>query len=249
MKKILFTLLLLTSFSSEAFTLASANPPRYGTDEVKLTVGTDTCSGLGLTPEGLLDLVEEAMDDFWNSVPTAKIKFVRGGVGTFSANGETTLGNFLSNSGVTNEIIIGCNNDLTAFGSGTIGQGGFRYGSSIGIQGAFIIYDDASVANLSKKAKKALIAHEMGHAFGLGHSNFKPALMYYTINYNMDALSRDDEDGITYLYPNTKKVGGCGTIEDVAKSGPSNRTQSFQFVLLLLAGLVTAKFHSVRSGD
>lgn len=236
MKKLLLLLFFITN-TADAFTLASSNPPRYGTDEVKLTVATDTCSALGLTPEGLLDLVEEAMNDFWNSVPTAKIKFVRGGVGTFSANGETTLGNFLSNSGVTNEIIIGCNNDLTAFGSGTIGQGGFRYGSSIGIQGAFIIYDDTTVAQLSKKAQKALIAHEMGHAFGLGHSNFKPALMYYTINYNMDALSRDDEDGITYLYPKTKKVGGCGTIEDVSKTGPSNGTKAAAFFLVLVAGI------------
>lgn len=244
MKKIIFTLLLFTSFSSYAFTLASANPPRYGTDEVKLTVAADTCSALSLSPESLLDLVEEAMDDFWNSVPTSKIKFIRGGVGTFSANGETSLGDFLTNSGITNEIIIGCNNDLTAFGSGSIGQGGFRYSSSLGMQGAFILFDDSSVANLSNKAKKALIAHEMGHAFGLGHSNFKPALMYFTINYNMDALSRDDEDGITYLYPNTTKVGGCGTIEDVAKSGPSNKTHSLLFALLLLAGLATTRIHS-----
>jgi hypothetical protein len=246
MKNILLPLILLFTFKAEAFTLASSNPPRYG-EEVKLTVGTDTCSALGLTPETLLDLVEEAMNDFWNSVPTAKIKFVRGGVGTFSANGETSLSNFLTNSGVTNEIIIGCNNDLTAFGSGTIGQGGFRYGGSIGIQGAFIIYDDSSVAGLSKKAKKALIAHEMGHAFGLGHSNFKPALMYYTINYNMDSLSRDDEDAITYLYPNTKKVGGCGTIEDIANSDSGDSKKGLPFILLLIAGVVTSRYYARKS--
>ncbi len=246
MKSIITLILLFISFNSEAFTLSSANPPRYGTDEVKLTVGTDTCTALGLSPEGLLDLVEEAMNDFWNSVPTAKIKFVRGGVGTFSANGETSLGNFLTNSGVTNEIIIGCNNDLTAFGSGTIGQGGFQYSSAIGIQGAFIIYDDASVATLSKKAKKVLIAHEMGHTFGLGHSNFKPALMYYSINYNMDALSRDDEDALTYLYPNTKKVGGCGTIEDVSKNKP-NGNSWMTFIFMILAGFFLANRGSKKS--
>lgn len=241
MKKLLTLAALLYMNQSFGFTLASANPPRYG-EEVRMTVANDTCTALGLGPSALLDLVEEAMDDFWNSVPTANVKFVRGGVGTFTADGETTLNDFLSNNGVSNEIIIGCNNDLTAFGSGTIGQGGFRSGSSIGIQGAFIIFDDASVATMTDKQKKALIAHEMGHAFGLGHSNFSAALMYFSLNTNIDKLARDDEDAITYLYPNTKKIGGCGTIEDVAKNnGPGSGQKGFLFMVLLLGGIALAR--------
>ncbi|MCO4794077.1 MAG: matrixin family metalloprotease [Bacteriovoracaceae bacterium] len=245
--KYILAIFLFVSQSGYAFTLSTATAYKYSTKEVKLSVANDTCSGLGLDPSALLDLVEEAMDDFWNSVPTADIKFVRGGVGTFSANGHISVGSFMTSNGVVNEIIIGCNNDVTDFGSGTIGKGGFQYNSATGMKGGFIIYDDASVAALDKTQKKALIAHELGHAFGLGHSNFKPALMYYIVNPKMTALSRDDEDGITYLYPKTKKVGGCGTIEDISKAGPKNGNKEIMFLLLLVFGVLVSKQISKNS--
>ena len=88
---------------------------------------------------------------------------------------------------------------------------------------------------MTEQQRKALIAHEIGHAFGLGHSNFDASLMHYTLNNNIKQLSRDDEDGISYLYPNTKKLGGCGTIEYIspAKNNQEELKAILSFTLIL----------------
>lgn len=51
-------------------------------------------------------------------------------------------------------------------------------------------------------AANRVVAHELGHALGLGHSGSSIALMYYSTNISSELnLSQDDVDGITYLYP------------------------------------------------
>lgn len=234
MNYVLIAFVFLLSFqSAQGFTLLSANPPRYGTDEVIFDVANDNCINIGLTPEALLDLVEDTMENYWNSVPTSRLKFKRGGVSTNSANGEGTVSSFITNSGSYDTIIVGCNND---FGTNA-GQGGYQYDGT-GMKGGFLINDNTQVANMSKEERMALIAHEIGHAFALGHSNFEPALMHYSLNNNIRSLSRDDEDGITYLYPNTTKVGGCGTIEYVGPSSGGGKNVSILAGILLLGLLV-----------
>ena len=234
MIKKIFLLLFIIFYplSSYSFTLLSANPPQYGTDEVVFNVANDNCLNIGLAPETLLDLVEDAMDQYWNSVPTSRLKFVRGGVTTNSANGEATISSFITNSGSVDTIIVGCNNDFGA----NAGQGGYQ-SDSTGVKGGFLINDNSQVATLSKEQRMALIAHEIGHAFGLGHSNFEPALMHYQLNNNIKYLSRDDEDGISYLYPNTTKVGGCGTIE-YTNGNNSDKKGLFAISMFLMALLL-----------
>jgi hypothetical protein len=225
-----FTFLILNINSGHCFTLLAQSPPRYTVDEVVFNVANDDCTTIGITAESLLDLVEQSMDIYWNSVPTSRIKFIRGGVSTSSANGETSVGDLITNSGTVNTIIVGCNNDFGA----SAGQGGYAYSGS-NVYGGLLINDSAQVAALTDAQKMAVIAHEIGHAFGLGHSNFDAALMHYSLNSNISLLGRDDEDGITYLYPNTQKVGGCGTIEIVSndKNNDGGLKAVLSFTLIL----------------
>lgn len=233
MKYSIIVLILFHCNLSYGFTLLTQSPTRYSVDEVTFNVANDDCLIVGLSPETLLDLVESSMDTYWNSVPTSRIKFIRGGVTTASANGETTVGSLIANSGTVNTIIVGCNNDFGA----SAGQGGFS-STSTSIFGGLLINDNSQVAGMTEQQKKALIAHEIGHAFGLGHSNFDASLMHYTLNNNIQQLSRDDEDGISYLYPNTQKVGGCGTIEYISTRKKNDDQLKAILSFTLILGLI-----------
>jgi hypothetical protein len=59
----------------------------------------------------------------------------------------------------------------------------------------------SQLASLTRDEKVALLAHEIGHAIGLGHSDDAAALMYYQSIPTRFRLGYDDWDGMTYLYP------------------------------------------------
>lgn len=97
------------------------------------------------------------------------------------------------------------------------------------IKGAMILINDNSTGfvNLSREDKIGVLAHEIGHAIGLGHAlNKNPeALMYYKEVGLRTNLAQDDIDGVTYLYP--RQIDACGlfggfgsTINDDRKGPP-----------------------------
>lgn len=65
-----------------------------------------------------------------------------------------------------------------------------------------------------------MVAHEIGHVIGLGHSADVESLMYYSIGPKEHlSLSLDDQNGVSFLYPrnelrNLELFGGCGRIQD-----------------------------------
>jgi hypothetical protein len=78
----------------------------------------------------------------------------------------------------------------------------------------------------SRDEKISIIAHEIGHAFGLGHSPVKDSLMYYATVDMRKSLGADDIDGISYLYPKQQPIS-CGTVDfndnDSSASAPASR--------------------------
>ncbi len=221
-----------------AFTLTSTSPPLYSVDEVIVDMANDSCSQTGHSSNDILEIVIEAADKFWNKVPTSRLKLTKGSIKNVSSDGITSSS---AHTGLAekNHIIVGCNDDISAFSSGSVVAVGLVQISGDGAVGSIIINDTpgSEVSNLSREEMKTLIAHEMGHALGLGHSEDEAAIMYYSIsNKTQESLTEDDFDGLTYLYPHEKKLGGiAGSCSSIDTSGGK---KSLPFLLALMFGLI-----------
>lgn len=255
-----YLILFILSSNVYSFFLITSNGAAFKKDEVKVFLTSNSsCSQANLTQSLIFDAIKEASDSFWNRVPTANIKVKLGG--TFQTNDSKFLTEKLcaedsNNSCPTatsvpkvNDIVIACNNNTTD---------NFPNASFLAIttpnnidgkniKGSVILINDSpnsAVSALSRNELISLIAHEIGHALGLGHSKDNAALMFAENSSNSERLADDDIRGITYLYPN--KLDGCGgflgsinnkTTHSNTKL-PSNRN-NFYFIKSLIFGVST----------
>ena len=143
----------------------------------------------------------------------------------------------------TKEIIIACNNNALNFGGTNVMAVTIpNKFSGKKIVGAMILINETSAVfgGLSRKDKVGVIAHEIGHALGLGHTEDKSALMYYRTVDQRSHLGQDDIDGINYLYPilgdafglSDGLLGSCGTISTDKKNPPGNPPFFFTMITL-----------------
>jgi len=239
---------LFISFSAQAFTLNNAAGANFSQNEVKINVeGSSPCSNIDLTNEELLDVAAEGMDQYWNRAPTSRLHISKGSVIHLSSNFHTeaicTAGTNCTPNPlivVPSDILISCNSNATDFNSTSI-LGVTLPNNVTGrtISGALILLNDKVGSQFRTKTrheKMTIIAHEVGHALGLGHSKIVDSLMYYSHNPNRNYLSEDDMDGITFLYPAEQpKIASCGTIS-LDKNGPQKGL--LFFIMNLLAGLI-----------
>lgn len=68
----------------------------------------------------------------------------------------------------------------------------------------FISFNPYSACNFNDHCKTREVAtHELGHALGLGHSQYPDATMFSTAHFDgrCDSIRSDDINGITYVYP------------------------------------------------
>jgi hypothetical protein len=99
-----------------------------------------------------------------------------------------------------------------------------------------------ALAAIQPNLPSIILAHELGHALGLGHSADTKALMYFDASSKKQLrLAQDDVNGLSYLYPRSElggdKVFGCGTIEAVNGSRPGGpgTGAATELALLLLS--------------
>lgn len=226
-------LLLILSNSANAFTLNNNVGAAFDKEEVSLNVASHTCANLGVTNDELLSLAEEAAALFWNRVHTSALNLNRGSLVNVASDFQTGL--VCTNAPastcdinpalvVSSDILISCNTNTTNF-SNSPSVLGVTVPNNVGgrtINGALILVnDDAgnSFKNLGRQERIAVIAHEIGHAVGLGHTSLDQNLMYFQSVATREALGWDDVDGISYLYPVEQPFSGCGTIE-LVDQGP-----------------------------
>lgn len=237
-------LLLLLSLSSvtHAFTLNNNFGAAFKDSTVKVYIDElSHCPNSLLTIYNLKDMIDEANDRFWNRVPTSKLKLISGGFSPTTTNITTgrlcapTDETCITAAGGTvippvDEIVISCNNNGLNFGGDSVlavtVPNNF---SGKKITGAVILIQDTTDSlfqTLSRDQQIAVIAHEIGHAIGLGHTDQKPALMYFKSMKKRRALGKDDMKGVSYLYPMQMDgggvLGGCGTIQENDKTPPKN---------------------------
>ena len=227
------TLIIFLSPLAQAYTFNNNFESSFKDKNVSVSVDElSTCANAGLTVYELEDLVGPAVDKFWNRVPTSNLRLKSGGFSTATTNINTgrlcapTDSACITTAGVTviapvTDIIIACNNNALNFGgSNVLAVTIPNHFSGKNIIGAVILINESSLifSTLSKADKIGVIAHEIGHAIGLGHTNDTSALMYYKTVDQRSALGSDDIRGVSYLYPMQVDgfglLGGCATIKN-----------------------------------
>lgn len=238
MKKILvltFLFCLQLNLSSFACTTMSPNGARLLFDRVDVYVSSDaSCSDAGVTGEQLLRLTQQAIDQFWNKIPSSRLRFVLAGywdqdVVRFETgklcNPNITCDN--SNVPITNQVIISCNDNTSNFSASTYAKTSIMVDSNY-ITGANILLNNINgsvFGTLSETRKLWVIAHELGHAAGLGHSKNAANLMFYTLTPDRVALGEEDYWGMSFLYPQNND--GCGLIGSVSEINKSDNYQQW----------------------
>lgn len=239
--KTLLSLFVSFAFISHAaaFTLVDStdsNMTGWEGGDVKIYVNLTNCPG----SVDVVGLLNDAIA-VWNNVPTSSIKVSYGGTttGTGSSNPPTlycttSFGTAAEHDGVPGAAVA-------QSPSGPISSGYIFLNATSGA---------ANIGNLDDTILKVVLAHEIGHLLGLGHSTSKNALMYYDATYKTNlALSQDDIDGMSYLYPSdelsNKKIAGCGSIKSIPP--PSGGNQILLALFFLLPFLVFAKLRFQKS--
>jgi hypothetical protein len=213
---------LLFSTTAEAWTLNNNFGAAFASNRVKVFVDEGTvCPTNGVTYDELAGLVKPAVDDYWNRVPTSNLRLAAAG---FSSHIPTiNRGRLCSPTDedciaagqadpeglipAVREIVIACNSNTLNFGGGNVLAVTIpNKFSGKKIKGAVILINDSSgtFGDLSRADKIGVIAHEIGHAIGLGHSDENAALMYFRTVSQRRRLGQDDVDGVSFLYP----IGG-----------------------------------------
>ncbi|MBT7609845.1 MAG: matrixin family metalloprotease [Bacteriovoracaceae bacterium] len=252
MIKSFLPILLLTSLiaqNSYSFSFNNTVGAAFNTDQVIVNVA-DNCSNLGITNEDLLTIIQEALDEYWNTVATSKLVLVLGSLITLdnafytekmctkSGNNCEPNINLIVSSGIT----ISCNENSTD---------NFTSDSILGItlpnnitgsvlQGSLLLINDRVTNQFQNKSRSqmiSIIAHELGHAIGLGHSPIKDSLMYYTLVPVRDRLGFDDIDGVTYLYPKSQPFG-CGLIHYVNTKNDEDQNSIILLALVFFLSLL-----------
>lgn len=184
----------------------------------------------------------------WNNYSSARIRYTYGGTSTGTAGG-------LAAPNGVNEVIFGdltseIDGTWNPSTGGVVGRGGFnnvRVGgnwtspfaadashpaaafSVTGniVEGNLVIQDGVSPAQgISSAALAEILAHELGHTLGFGHSVDPAALMFSRVTGGGASLKADDQLGARWLYPpnGTGGGGGGGGTTPTVPAAPSNLT-------------------------
>ncbi|MBP9681264.1 MAG: matrixin family metalloprotease [Bacteriovorax sp.] len=239
----------MISLKADAFTLNNSGGLIFGKNEVSVHVANGNCANIGIDENELLLIVGNAVDQYWNQSPTSRLKLRKGSLQNLSSAYKTDAictNNSLAASSdtctpntdlsVSSDILITCNDNASNFSSSgvlAVTVPNNIVGNSI--IGSLIMINDSSSNQFKLKSydeKVSIIAHEIGHAFGLGHSPVKDSLMYYSTVDMRKNLGFDDIDGISYLYPKQQPIS-CGSITE--KTTPNSLTG-------MIIGLLLASF-------
>lgn len=264
MKFFFLSFFILTT--AQAFTLNNNFGASFKSSKVKVFVASDTVCTQGITIDELYSYLKPAVNNFWNEVPTSRLRLVPSGFyGTFPVDINNAVlcsptdTKCISDAQASAKdlvpgvegIVIACSRELSNFSSSAdvLAVSVPNNFSGRKIKGAVILINDSSTnfKNLSTDDKISVIAHEVGHAIGLGHAlNKNPeALMYYKEVGLRRNLAQDDIDGVTYLYP--KQVDACGLFGGFGSTIDTNHKGPPYWQMLFSLAFMMMVFEVIRT--
>jgi hypothetical protein len=210
MKRALSILLFFHFLNSEAcfaWTLASAGVGGWPSSNIEVQYDFSRCA----SPESdLLGALDQAVE-VWNAVEGSSLRLTRAKFPVFTTSQEFAQGRTARTPIVFCDPSFQSGQSLNADSIPAATRTGSRAGR-LAYSGVILNAESRSGANVDHlEAKKLAIvlAHELGHALGLGHSEDISALMYFSLEpRNELALSQDDQDGIRFLYARNELMGG-----------------------------------------
>jgi hypothetical protein len=248
----IFLITLFYAAHSFAFTLNNNISAGFSDPNVAVYVTSNSaCPNAQVSKEELSQMVSEAIHNYWNQVPTSTLRLSNGGILT-TTNDDYLDGHLCSTQSggsctpplvpTANGIVIACNDNQLNYQNNpnssilAVTLPNSISGGSI-VSSVIVINDMAQTPfrDLSYADKVATIAHEIGHAVGLGHTPDGAALMYAEVIPNRHSLGHDDMKGVSYLYP--VKFDGCGLLS-TTQDNHSNKNGTF-LLLLCLSFLAT----------
>lgn len=229
-----------------AFTLNPNTGKGFKSNNISIIIADTDCSGAGFSTSKLKELTKKAIDHYWNDVASSAINLKVSGIDSSidiaGSDHITALNNLVPN----NKIVAGCNTTADDFNNPAILGSALMSCSGSTCKAVLILNANNSRLNdFSSEELEAVIAHEIGHAIGLGHSEYKHNLMYYSVGgKNQSWLGLDDIDGVSYLYPHDSEVlglfGSCGTIQSI-----NDDNSKFNFLKSIMLGMFFVFFLSI----
>lgn len=215
-----FKALLLLPAMAWAYTLMTATMQGWSEDDLHFRLNPAGCS---VPAEKLEEAIEDSVR-LWNGVATSSIRLhYEGRTDRSGTDAHPTLECVTSGLGG----ILGSSTVSTS--NGRIFTGHIELNSEPGTS--------ADIATLDQGQLTIVIAHEMGHILGLGHSSHRDSLMYFALAEKQYlSLSQDDADGVTYLYPRREPedgILGCGSLGAVPPGSGGGLLPILAFIGLL----------------
>jgi Matrixin len=212
----LFTLSCATVMASiplqtQAFTLVRSGSGKtvggWGSSSITFDIDTSCNSYQSATTTAIDSAVA-----VWNAVPASAVEVSRGSSTTLPNPITTYVGASATSAAPKGNAIVYCDSAFsTNSGQSANSIPGFATGQNIAtngtIDGCLLVLNvqsggAANITTLDPKLVSTILAHEIGHCLGIGHSSDTEALMYYSTSVGRGPyLARDDIDAITYLYP------------------------------------------------
>lgn len=226
----------LYSTSAHAFTLISSLlHSGWDTQTLTFQVNESSCTAAGVSADSVNTAVDAAIE-LWNKAPTSGLKL---------AKGATT-----TSTSYASDPVIYCKS--TTQSNTVAGTGGITILSNKPYTGGLELNGDSTkvayFGGLDANTQAMIVAHEIGHVLGLGHTEKEYGLMYYDLSDKEHVnFSQDDIDGLTWLNPRDELSGGimgCATIQEIGNRTPptdGGGSMIINWILVLMIAFVASR--------